>query len=117
LIGWVSKKQTTAPALSTAEAEFNAATAAIKDIVWLQNVLSECGIASVLATVYIDNQAAIAQLKREASSSKMQHIDLKLKFIKHYVRNGQVQLAYIRTSNQVADVLTKALAPGKFEEM
>jgi hypothetical protein len=42
------------------------------------------------------------------------HIEIHYHFIHDYVQRGVVELQYISTEEQVADILTKALGRGKF---
>ena len=109
-IEWVSKKQTLV-ATSTMEAEFVAATTIIQNMLWMKNVIFECGLdVERPMLLHVDNQAAIKVLKRESSACKSKHLDLKLKFIRHHVVNGDVEPNYVATEDQEADALTKALA-------
>ena len=46
---------------------------------------------------------------------KSKHIEIKYHFIRDMVQKGAVNLKYVPTKEQVADVLTKPLAHVKFE--
>ena len=46
---------------------------------------------------------------------KSNHIEVRYHFIRDMVQKGAVKLKYVPTEEQVADVLTKALARVKFE--
>jgi hypothetical protein len=59
----------------------------------------------------MDNQAAIASIMNEASSSKTKHVDIKHKFIKDLYRHKLVLPSYVTTINMKADILTKIM-PG-----
>ena len=108
-LSWGTKKQTLV-ATSTMEAEFVAATSTIQDMVWINNILEECDIEMERPTkIYVDNQAAIAQLQDESSSCKTKHLDIKLKYVKEHVKNKTIEPEYVDTKNQHADIFTKAL--------
>jgi hypothetical protein len=65
VITWWTKKQKCI-ATSNMEAEFTAASLAIKDFVWIRGLLEECKICySEESFIYIDNQAAIEQLQEQ----------------------------------------------------
>jgi hypothetical protein len=51
-----------------------------------------------------------------AFHGRTKHIDIRVHFIRDLVTNGDVEVKYVNTDKQVADVLTKALARSKFEQ-
>ena len=78
LISW-STKPTTMVCLSTAEAEFVAATHACKDVVWLRNVLREVSFPHPgPAVVFEDNQACVAMIKNHSVSGRNRHFCIKM---------------------------------------
>ena len=99
------------------EAEFTASSQCIKEVLWIKNLLEELGLKiNKPITINMDNQAAIRQLEGEESSARAKHIDIKLKFNKYYVSNGIIKLEYVPTSDQKADIFTKALPKISFEK-
>jgi hypothetical protein len=116
-ISWASKKQRTV-ALSTCEAELYAEAAAIQEVLWLRGILKELGLYSSLgSTVYGDNQSAIAVSKNGVKGERTKHVDVKYHFITETVESGVVQLQWIPTLQQQADIFTKALAVPGFEHL
>ena len=61
----------------------------------------------------VDNQGAIALAKNPVHHQRSKHIDIKYHFIRSQVEDGSVQLMYVPTSNNVADIFTKALPKQK----
>ena len=119
LISWSSKKQSVV-SLSTCEAEIYATGAAIQEVLWLQGMLSELGLRWQPdgATVYGDNQSAIAVAKNGIkSSSALKHVALKWSFISEAVENKDVQAKWIATTDQQADIFTKALSLLPFKKL
>ncbi len=57
----------------------------------------------------VGNQAAIATIMSEVSSSKTKHVDIKLKYIKELNRLKLVLPCYVTTTNMKADLLTKIM--------
>lgn len=95
-----------------------AATAAACQAVWLRNLLSEitsCEAKTVV--VHVDNKSAIALIKNPVFHGRSKHIDTRFHFVRECVERGQIKVEYICTGEQRADILTKALARVKFEEM
>jgi hypothetical protein len=62
-----------------------------------------------------DNQGAIALAKDNKFHSRTKHIDLWYHFIREAVDNGKIVMKYIPTTDNVADIFTKALAKPKFK--
>ena len=117
LISWVSQKQRCV-ALSTCEAEFMAATAAACQGIWLRNVLNQIS-AEVIGPVvlYIDNMSAIDLAKNPVFHGRSKHIDIRYHFIRECVERGEIIVKHVRSDQQRADCLTKALATVKFQKM
>lgn len=114
---WSSKKQEIV-AQSTAEAELLAATAAVNHALWLRKILCDVHQEQKLSTeVKVDNQAAIAISKNPVFHGKTKHFSIKLFFVRDVQKDGAVCLKYCRTEDQLADIFTKPLAKGRFEEL
>ena len=117
LITWVSQKQRCV-ALSSCEAEFMAATFAACQAIWLQRVLSHItGIKTGPVTLYIDNRSVVDLARNPVFHGRSKHIDLRYHFIRDCVEQGLIVIKHVRTNEQRADILTKALASIKFERM
>jgi hypothetical protein len=64
--------------------------------------------------IYCDNQSCIKISENPVFHDRSKDIDIRHHFIRDYVQRGAVELQYISTEEQVADILTKALSMGKF---
>jgi hypothetical protein len=108
-VSWASKKQKVV-SQSSCEAELYAEAAAINEIKWLRGLLDELGITSAHApTLFGDNQSTQSLTTNGVKSERTKHIDIKYHFVTDEVARGNVQLQWIPTTEQLADVLTKAL--------
>jgi hypothetical protein len=107
-ISWESRKQRTV-ALSTAEAEYMSLTEATKEPIHLKNLANDMNVFHDTILIFNDNQAAQRLVANQIVSSKSKHISIKEHFIRDAARQGQVEIAYKRTEEMYADVLTKAL--------
>ena len=110
---WGAKKQT-AVALSTCEAEYHAMTEVAQEVIWIRRVLQESGLKVVTERVPIksDNQAAIGWATSEKCPSKRaKHIDVRVHFIRGLVKKLVVEVGYVPTDENDADMLTKPLGP------
>ena len=102
----------TSVALSSMESEYMAASAAAQEAIWLNRLLGELGFKTLRPiTIYEDNKAAILFLDHSGNHRRSKHIDIRKYFIREAVINGEIKLEYIPTLDQLADGLTKALAP------
>eukprot|EP00253_Pinus_taeda_P035760 PITA_35760 len=114
-ISWASKKQPIV-ALSTAEAEYVAATTAVCQAVWMRRMLKSLGQEQAKTTVFFcDDGSTIALSKNSVFHKRTKHIDTRFHFIKELVNNGEIVLEHCRTQEQVADILTKPLDQKNFE--
>lgn len=113
-ISWQSKLQPTV-AVSTAEAEYMAAAAAVKEGLWLKKLLVDLGRPCSIK-ILADNQSAIKLLRNPISSLRSKHIDITHHFARERVMRGEVSFRYISTTDQVADILTKALPSSKHHQ-
>ncbi|GJS23234.1 retrovirus-related pol polyprotein from transposon TNT 1-94 [Tanacetum coccineum] len=64
--------------------------------------------------LYCDNKSAIALCCNNVQHSRSKHIDERYHFIKEQVENGVVELYFVRTEYQLADIFTKALSRERF---
>lgn len=117
IITWKSYLQKTV-ALSTAEAEYMAASDGIKEAIWLRQLLKDIGYEQKGPTsVMIDNQSAIVLTKNAEFHQRTKYIDVRFHFIRDHVKNGIIDPVYVSTNEQLADAFTKPLLPArKFKE-
>jgi hypothetical protein len=111
-VHWTSKKQGCV-ALSTAEAEYVAASSCAQDVIWLCGVLCDLNYQQrEPRVIFEDNTAAIKW--SPGSSRRAKHIDLKFCVVHEVVSMKQAILKYLPTAEQVADILTKHLEANIF---
>ena len=104
----VSKKDNTVSHSST-EAEIKAIDLCTRTILYLRLMLKELGLEQKEPTViFVDNKSSKMLVETLRSSHKTKHINMRINFIREQVNNRNIQLKFIRSEDQVADVLTKA---------
>jgi hypothetical protein len=109
LICWKSALQKSV-ATSTAQAELVALTEAAKEAIFLRRLLSEVGFPQQgPTTIFEDNQACIAMTVNPVHHQKSKHMDIKYFFVREKVESGELVAKYIKTEDQIADLLTKPL--------
>ncbi|GJY38268.1 hypothetical protein Tco_0424632 [Tanacetum coccineum] len=64
--------------------------------------------------LYCDNKSAIALCCNNVQHSRAKHIDVRYHFIKEQVENKIVELYFVRTKYQLADIFTKPLLRERF---
>ncbi|GJX85047.1 hypothetical protein Tco_0335821 [Tanacetum coccineum] len=69
----------------------------------------------ILGVMYCDSKSAIAISCNPVQHSKTKHIDIRYHFIKEHVEKGTVELYFVGTEYQLADLFTKALPKERFE--
>ncbi|KAJ3533806.1 hypothetical protein NMY22_g7186 [Coprinellus aureogranulatus] len=115
-VAWSSKNQISV-ALSTAEAEYIAATHAAKQVLWFRSLFGELHLPQPsTSTIFSDNQAAIAIAHHPEFHSRTKHIDIALHFLRDHVKAGRLNTVYINTRDNLADIFTKALPRPAFED-
>jgi hypothetical protein len=114
LVSWTSKKQTSV-STSTAEAEYVAAASCCAQILWMKNQLTDYGVQYTKTPIFCDNTSAIAITQNPVMHSKTKHIAIRYHFIRDHVMKGDVELHFIPTDKQLADVFTKPLDEKTFK--
>lgn len=108
-ISWASKLQPTV-ALSSTEAEYMAACAAVQEAIYMRRLLGDLKCEQVQPTIiWEDNQGCIAMSKNPIHHKRTKHIDIRYHFTREKVESGEIDLKYVSTEHQLADLLTKPL--------
>jgi hypothetical protein len=117
LVSWSSKRQKCI-SQSTTEAEYVAASDACKEAVWLSSLLTELGETEEKSVpMYCDNQSAIQSIRNPAFHQRTKHIDVRYHFIRSLQENGIIDVSYVPSKEQKADILTKPLPKPEFKRM
>nr|GEV44098.1 retrovirus-related Pol polyprotein from transposon TNT 1-94 [Tanacetum cinerariifolium] len=83
-------------------------------ILWMRSQLTDYGLKFNKIPLYCDNKSAIALCCNNVQHSRSKHIDVRYHFIKEQVENEVVELYFVRTEYQLADIFTKALPQERF---
>nr|GFB13440.1 copia protein [Tanacetum cinerariifolium] len=113
LVSWSSKKQD-CTSMSSAEAEYVSLSACCAQVLWMRTQLTDYGFHFDKIPMYCDSKAAIAISCNPVLHSRTKHIDVRYHFIKEKVEKekvekGIVELFFVGTEYQLADMFTKAL--------
>ncbi|GJQ93802.1 hypothetical protein Tco_0004941, partial [Tanacetum coccineum] len=102
-------------AMSTAEAEYVSLSAWCAQVIWMRTQLLDYGYKYNRIPMYCDSKSAIAISCNPVQHSKTKHIDIRYHFIKEHVEKGTVEIYFVGTEYQLADLFTKALPKERFE--
>ncbi|GJV94544.1 hypothetical protein Tco_1546121 [Tanacetum coccineum] len=100
---------------SRRKAEYIAMSGCCAQILWMRSQLKDYGFLFNKIPLYCDNKSAIALSCNNVQHSRSKHIDIRHHFIREQVENGVVELYFVETNYQLADILTKALPRERFE--
>ncbi|KAJ9544387.1 hypothetical protein OSB04_024094 [Centaurea solstitialis] len=114
LVSWASKKQQCV-STSTAESEYVAAASCCSQVLWMQSQLRDYGLEYKKIPIYCDSKSAIAISANPVQHSKTKHIDIRYHFLKDNVEKENIEMYFVNTEYQLADLFTKALDEKRFK--
>ncbi|GKE46538.1 retrovirus-related pol polyprotein from transposon TNT 1-94 [Tanacetum coccineum] len=106
LVCWSAKKQQLV-VMSSVEAEYVAAAGCCASILWMKSQLSDYDIYYKMVPIFCDNTSAIAISNNSVLHSRTKHIDIRCHFIRDHILKGDIELHFIPTEYQLADIFTK----------
>lgn len=81
---------------------------------WIRNQLLDYGLNLDKIHIYCDNTSAIAITENPVQHSRTKHIDVRYHFIREHVMEGTIELHFVPTNKQLADIFTKPLDEATF---
>nr|GEZ25538.1 hypothetical protein [Tanacetum cinerariifolium] len=81
----------------------------------MRSQLTDYGLGFNKISMYRDNKSVIALCCNNVQHSRLKHIDISYHFIKEHVENGGIELYFVNTEYQLADLFTKALGIERIE--
>nr|AEJ07943.1 Ji4 putative pol protein [Zea diploperennis] len=116
LVSWASKKQNSV-ALSTAEAEYIAAGHCCAQLLWMRQTLRDYGYKLTKVPLLCDNESAIKMADNPVEHSRTKHIAIRYHFLRDHQQKGDIEISYINTKDQLADIFTKPLDEQTFTKL
>ncbi|GJY11568.1 retrovirus-related pol polyprotein from transposon TNT 1-94 [Tanacetum coccineum] len=113
LVSWSSKKQDYT-VLSIAEAEYVSLSTCYAQVLWMRTQLTDYGFYFNKIPIYFDSKSTIAISCNPVQHSRTKHIVVRYHFIKEHVEKGTIELYFVKTDYQLADLFTKALPVDRF---
>jgi transposase InsO family protein len=109
-VSWASRKQSYAVALSTMESEYLALTETAKEAKFLRRLLLSMNVPQDAPTLILtDSDSALKHVKNNVNHPRSKHIDTRHHYIRFAYNSGDVDIRYIPSASQTADILTKPL--------
>jgi hypothetical protein len=116
LVSWASKKQNSV-ALSTAEAEYIAVGHCCAQLLWMRQTLRDYRDKLTKVPLLCDNESAIRMADNPVEYSCTKHIAIRYHFLRDHQQRGDIEIAYVSTKEQLADIFTKPLDEKTFTKL
>lgn len=117
LVTWSSRKQHVVSRSST-ESEYRALANATADIVWLHSLSTELGISFTSPSqLWSDNKSAIALASNAVFHARTKHVEIDVHFIREKVQAKVVDIGFVPSEDQIADIFTKPLPESSFVQL
>ncbi|GJW95512.1 retrovirus-related pol polyprotein from transposon TNT 1-94 [Tanacetum coccineum] len=114
LVCWSSKKQNCV-SISTTESEYVAVSGCCAQVLWMRTQLTDYGFFYDKIPIYCDSKSAITISCNPVQHTRTKHIDVRYHFIKDHVEKGTIELYFVGTEFQLADLFTKSLPEARFK--
>ena len=115
-VSWCSKRKPTI-SLSTTKTEYRAAAMAAQESTWLMQLMEDLHQPrDYKVSIYCDNRSAICLAENPVFHARTKHVEVHYHFIREKVLQEEIELLYVKTEDQVADLFTKGLGVDKFEK-
>ena len=113
---WRSKAQRSVT-LSSTEAEYVALSEAVKEILFVLQILECMRITVTLPVIVrVDNVGAIFMSKNVTTTSRTKHVDVRYKYVNEYVEDGVIKILFVKSEDNEADGMTKNLGGEQYEK-
>ncbi|GJZ30922.1 retrovirus-related pol polyprotein from transposon TNT 1-94, partial [Tanacetum coccineum] len=101
---WDSEKKQRSVAMSSAKAEYVAATGCCAQVLWIKSQLADYDVLYDKVPLFYDNTSSIAIIKHQCCF-RDKHIDIVSNFIGTTILKGDIELYFVPTELQLADIL------------
>ena len=109
LVAWSARKQATASRSST-ESEYKSLANATAELIWVQALLDELGVSQHSPLVlWCDNIGATFLSSNPVFHARTKHIEVDYHFVRERVAQKLLQIRFISSKDQLADIFTKPL--------
>ena len=103
--------------LLSTEAEYVVAGSCCAQLLWMRQTLKDYGVICEKVPLWCDNESAIKISFNPVQHFKTKHIEIQYHFIRDHIRRGEIELNYVNTHDNLADIFTKPLDEARFREL
>jgi histone deacetylase 1/2 len=109
LIAWNARKQATVSRSST-ESEYKALANATAELIWVEALLGELGVSESRPPIlWCDNIGETYLSSNPVFHARTKHIEVDFHFVRERVAQKLLQIKFISSKDQLADIFTKPL--------
>jgi hypothetical protein len=92
---------------STTEAEYVGAASCCSQILCIVHIMRDFGVRFERVPLMCDNTSAISVTKNPVFHKKVRQVERRHHFLRDHVEKGDIEMRYIDTERQLADIFTK----------
>nr|GFB82267.1 hypothetical protein [Tanacetum cinerariifolium] len=97
------------------ESEYVTVSSCCAQVLWIRTQLTDYGFFYDKVPIYCDSKSVIVISCNSVQHTQTKHIDVRYHFIKDHVEKGTIELYFIGTEYQLADLFTKSLPEARFK--
>ncbi|POM58985.1 Copia-type Polyprotein [Phytophthora palmivora] len=101
----------------TCKSELVAASTCVEDLIWARKLIKELGFEQEIGKLFIDNQSTIKVCTDAGNFDGVKRYAKKSRKLAELVERKKIDIEYVQTSENAADMFTKALGPQRFEKL
>ncbi|KAL5810082.1 hypothetical protein ACOSQ4_026650 [Xanthoceras sorbifolium] len=117
LVSWRSEKQGVV-ARSSGEAEYQGMAKCVCELLWIKNLFQELKMSPTFPIkLYCDNKAACDKAYNPVQRDRTKHVEIDRNFIKEQLEAKNIEAPHVRSQDQLAKILTKAVPSKAFHEV
>uniref|UniRef100_A0A251U342 Uncharacterized protein n=1 Tax=Helianthus annuus TaxID=4232 RepID=A0A251U342_HELAN len=95
--------------------KYKAIADTLAELIWLRSLLRELGLVNHSPTLWCDNLGATYLSANPVFHARTKHVEVDYHFVREQVTKGKLNVKFISTDDQIADVFTKPLSSQRFE--
>lgn len=117
VVSWCSRKQDVV-SLSSMEAEYIALSESCKELKWVKMLIKSFFefVVPDKIVLHTDSQSSMKMINNQKFSNRSKHIDTKYHYVRQLVDEGEIELEYCCTEQNIADMMTKPLGAIKLKK-
>ncbi|GJR01564.1 retrovirus-related pol polyprotein from transposon TNT 1-94 [Tanacetum coccineum] len=99
------------------EAEYVVVAGCYAQVIWIKSQLANYEVLYDKVPIFCDNTSVIAISNNPVLHSRTKHIDIRYHFIRDHILKGDIELHFVPTDLQLADIFTKPLVEPSFTRL